>query len=128
MPFEPTDRLALGRTGLRVTRLGFGAASIGGLRIPPSWTAAAPTVRLVAATSPTTSISAAPTVAPGGLFSDMALTNMAGQAMATSAPRHRPGATSAVIKPNYGVPVARQIENCDSAAVMRFYRLFATTC
>jgi D-threo-aldose 1-dehydrogenase len=31
MPFEPTDRLALGRTGLSVTRLGFGGASIGGL-------------------------------------------------------------------------------------------------
>jgi D-threo-aldose 1-dehydrogenase len=31
MPFEPTDRLTLRRTGLRVTRLGFGAASIGGL-------------------------------------------------------------------------------------------------
>ena len=31
MPFEPTERLDLGRTGLRVTRLGFGAASIGGL-------------------------------------------------------------------------------------------------
>ena len=31
MPFEPTDRLPLGRTGLQVTRLGLGAASIGGL-------------------------------------------------------------------------------------------------
>lgn len=31
MGFEPTDRLALGRTGLSVTRLGLGAASIGGL-------------------------------------------------------------------------------------------------
>jgi len=31
MPFEPTERLGLGRTGLTVTRLGFGAASIGGL-------------------------------------------------------------------------------------------------
>jgi D-threo-aldose 1-dehydrogenase len=31
MPFEPTDRLPIGRTGLNVTRLGFGGASIGGL-------------------------------------------------------------------------------------------------
>ena len=31
MSFEPTERLALGRTGLSVTRLGFGGASIGGL-------------------------------------------------------------------------------------------------
>jgi D-threo-aldose 1-dehydrogenase len=31
MPFEPTERLQLGHTGLSVTRLGFGGASIGGL-------------------------------------------------------------------------------------------------
>src|SRR5256885_12188167 len=31
MPFEPTDRSTLGRSGPTVTRLGFGAASIGGL-------------------------------------------------------------------------------------------------
>ena len=31
MPFDPTDRLPLGGTGLQVTRLGLGAASIGGL-------------------------------------------------------------------------------------------------
>jgi D-threo-aldose 1-dehydrogenase len=31
VPFEPTERVDVGRTGLRVTRLGFGAASIGGL-------------------------------------------------------------------------------------------------
>ena len=31
MPFEPTERVALGRTGLEVTRLGFGSAPIGGL-------------------------------------------------------------------------------------------------
>ena len=31
MPYEPTERLELGRTGLRPTRLGLGAASIGGL-------------------------------------------------------------------------------------------------
>jgi D-threo-aldose 1-dehydrogenase len=36
MPFEPTERIALGPTGLRVTRLGFGAASIGGLFRPVS--------------------------------------------------------------------------------------------
>jgi len=31
MPFEPTDRMPLGGTGLSLTRLGLGAASIGGL-------------------------------------------------------------------------------------------------
>ncbi len=36
MPFEPTERLSLGRTGLRLTRLGFGGASIGGLFEPVS--------------------------------------------------------------------------------------------
>jgi D-threo-aldose 1-dehydrogenase len=34
VPFEPTERVPLGRTGLRVTRLGFGGASIGGLFAP----------------------------------------------------------------------------------------------
>jgi D-threo-aldose 1-dehydrogenase len=34
MPFEPTERRSLGRTGLRLTRLGFGGASIGGLFEP----------------------------------------------------------------------------------------------
>jgi D-threo-aldose 1-dehydrogenase len=36
MPFEPTERVVLGRAGLAVTRLGFGAASIGGLFSPVS--------------------------------------------------------------------------------------------
>jgi D-threo-aldose 1-dehydrogenase len=36
MPFEPTEIVPLGRTSLRVTRLGFGAASIGGLFSPVS--------------------------------------------------------------------------------------------
>ena len=31
MPFDPTERVPLGQTGLRVTRLGLGLASIGGL-------------------------------------------------------------------------------------------------
>jgi D-threo-aldose 1-dehydrogenase len=31
MPFDPTERVPLGRSGLAVTRLGFGGASIGGL-------------------------------------------------------------------------------------------------
>jgi PPE-repeat protein len=73
------------------------AASIGGLTVPPSWTAAAPTVRLVAATSPTTSMSAAPTVAPGSQLSDMAAASMAGQAMAATARRGRPGTTPVVV-------------------------------
>jgi len=31
MPFEPTERVAIGRTGVTVTKLGFGCAPIGGL-------------------------------------------------------------------------------------------------
>lgn len=36
MPFDPTERVVLGRTGLSVTRLGFGGASLGGLYRPVS--------------------------------------------------------------------------------------------
>ena len=31
MPFDPSEQVPLGRSGLEVTRLGFGTASIGGL-------------------------------------------------------------------------------------------------
>jgi D-threo-aldose 1-dehydrogenase len=34
MPYDPFERVSLGRTGLSVTRLGFGGASIGGLFTP----------------------------------------------------------------------------------------------
>ena len=34
MPFEPFERIPLGRTSLTVTRLGFGGGSIGGLFRP----------------------------------------------------------------------------------------------
>lgn len=44
MPFEPTELIPLGRTGLRVTRLGFGGASIGGLYSPVADDAASATL------------------------------------------------------------------------------------
>ena len=44
MPFEPTEIVPLGRTGLRVSRLGFGGASIGGLFAPVSDDEAAATL------------------------------------------------------------------------------------
>ncbi len=34
MPYEPFERVPLGRTALRITRLGLGGASIGGLYRP----------------------------------------------------------------------------------------------
>ena len=45
MPFEPVDRVRLGRTGVEVTRLGFGGASIGGLFRPVADDDAIATVR-----------------------------------------------------------------------------------
>jgi D-threo-aldose 1-dehydrogenase len=45
MPFDPTERVSLGRTGLAVTRLGFGGASIGGLFTDVDDDAAIATVR-----------------------------------------------------------------------------------
>jgi D-threo-aldose 1-dehydrogenase len=45
MPFDPIERVPLGRTGLTVTRLGFGGASIGGLFSDIDENAAIATVR-----------------------------------------------------------------------------------
>jgi D-threo-aldose 1-dehydrogenase len=45
MPFDPIQRVALGRTGLSVSRLGFGGASIGGLFSDVDDDAAIATVR-----------------------------------------------------------------------------------
>jgi D-threo-aldose 1-dehydrogenase len=45
MPFDPGERRALGRTGVMVTRLGFGGASIGGLYRPVPVDDAVATVR-----------------------------------------------------------------------------------
>lgn len=45
MPFDPTERIPLGRTGLSVSRLGFGGASIGGLFAEVDEDAAIATVR-----------------------------------------------------------------------------------
>ena len=44
MPYEPTAMVPLGDTGLHVTRLGFGGASIGGLKVASQsgWFAARP--------------------------------------------------------------------------------------
>jgi PPE-repeat protein len=95
-----TGGIARGSTGLSAGGSGTPAtadvgraASIGGLTVPQSWTAAAPTVRLVDATSPTTSISAAPTIgagSPDSLLPAMPVASMAGRAMTGTAPRARP--------------------------------------
>ena len=45
MPFDPFERVPLGRTGLAVTRLGLGGASIGGLFTPVADVAAVDVVR-----------------------------------------------------------------------------------
>lgn len=45
MPYDPFERIHLGRTDLSVTRLGFGGASIGGLFTPVADDAAAAVVR-----------------------------------------------------------------------------------
>ena len=76
------------------------ATSVGGLSVPPAWTAAAPAIRLAAVAVPATSLSAAPEVfatSPGSLFSEMALASMAGRAIGgpvSPGRRERVGATT----------------------------------
>jgi PPE-repeat protein len=69
------------------------AASVGVLSVPPTWTAAAPAMRLAAVALPATSLGAAPEVfasSPGSLFSQIALASMAGGAIGRAvSPRGR---------------------------------------
>jgi PPE-repeat protein len=64
------------------------ASSVGALSVPPSWTAAAPEIRLAALALPASSLGAAPEVfagSPGSLFSEMTLASMAGRAISGTA-------------------------------------------
>jgi PPE-repeat protein len=66
------------------------AGLVGGLSVPKSWAAAAPAIRPVAAVLPGTGLGAASAIAAdgqGGLFSDMALSSLAGRAIAGTAAR-----------------------------------------
>ncbi|OBJ04741.1 PPE domain-containing protein [Mycobacterium sp. 1465703.0] len=65
------------------------ANTVGGLSVPPGWTAAAPAIRPAAVVLPTTTAGAAAEAAAaaapsgaGGLFGEMAVASMAGRAMA----------------------------------------------
>ncbi|OBF12605.1 hypothetical protein A5730_03385 [Mycobacterium sp. ACS4054] len=60
------------------------ANTVGGLSVPPAWTAAAPAIRPAALALPATSVGAAPASSgtSGSLFGEMAAAGMAGRAMA----------------------------------------------
>jgi PPE-repeat protein len=85
-----TPRLAMawGPAEVPSVTAGLGRAPmVGGLSVPPGWTAAAPEIRLAAVTLPATSLGAAPevmTASPGTLFSEMTLANMASRAIGGS--------------------------------------------
>ncbi|MCA2317748.1 SHOCT domain-containing protein, partial [Mycobacterium sp. WUMAC-025] len=92
--------------GFGLASAGLGEANaVGGLSVPPGWTAAAPAIRPAALALPATSAGAA--AAPSGtgsLFGEMAVASMAGRAMAgTSAmgrERSRPDTAKAPRDPN----------------------------
>ncbi|MGH3551094.1 MAG: PE/PPE C-terminal domain-containing protein, partial [Mycobacterium sp.] len=63
------------------------AALVGSLSVPQGWTEAAPAIRTLAAALPT-NLAAAPTASlagEGGVFSQMALSSLAGRAVAATA-------------------------------------------
>jgi hypothetical protein len=65
--------------------------------VPQGWTEAAPAIRTLAATLPT-NVAAAPTASlagEGGVFSQMALSSLAGRAVAATATRSAGGASAA---------------------------------
>jgi PPE-repeat protein len=73
------------------------AALVGSMSVPPGWTQAAPAIRTLAATLPT-NLAAVPTASlagESGVFSQMALSSLAGRAVATAATRSMGGAAVA---------------------------------
>lgn len=74
------------------------AAVVGSLSVPQGWTEAAPAIRTLAAALPT-NLAAAPTASlagESGVFSQMALSSLAGRAVATTATRSMGGAAVGV--------------------------------
>jgi PPE-repeat protein len=64
------------------------AALVGSMSVPQGWTQAAPEVRMLAAALPTNLVAAAPEASlasQGGVFSQMALSSLAGRAVAATA-------------------------------------------
>jgi PPE-repeat protein len=91
----------LGAVGPTLSASLGGSASVGALSVPPTWTAAAPAMRLAAVALPTTSLSAAAEAfagGPGSLFSEMALASMAGRAIGGSVSPGRWGRVAATTR------------------------------
>jgi PPE-repeat protein len=74
------------------------AALVGGMSVPQGWTQAAPEIRTIAATLPT-ELAAAPAAAlaggESGVFSQMALSSLAGRAVAAAATQSAGGSAAA---------------------------------
>jgi PPE-repeat protein len=93
LPPASSGTAALGQAGLGggLVSAGIGRAGlVGGLSVPNTWAAAAPAIRPVATVLPGTSATTAPAVAVAGqrsLFSDMALSSLAGRAVGGTAAR-----------------------------------------
>lgn len=78
------------------------AGLVGALSVPPSWSAATPAIRMLAAALPGTSLDAAPTIleaAPGGLFGAMGLASLAGGALGGTASRGAVSPSKGATKP-----------------------------
>jgi PPE family protein/putative oligomerization/nucleic acid binding protein len=100
-PVPPSPFPVITNLGTSSASAGMGAANtVGGLSVPPAWTAATPAVRPVAMALPATSLGAAAEASTGGagsVFSQLALASMAGRAMAGTGGagrRERVGATA----------------------------------
>jgi PPE-repeat protein len=93
LPPASSGTAALGQAGLGggLVSAGIGRAGlVGELSVPNTWAAAAPAIRPVATVLPGTSATTAPAVAvagQGSLFSDMALSSLAGRAVGGTAAR-----------------------------------------
>jgi PPE-repeat protein len=75
------------------------AAVVGSMSVPQGWTQAAPAIRTLAAALPTSMASApaASLAGGGGVFSQMALSSLAGRAVAAAATRSESGAAAGAL-------------------------------
>ncbi|CKS59662.1 PPE family protein [Mycobacterium tuberculosis] len=107
----------LGSTAPAISAGASQAGSVGGMSVPPSWAAATPAIRTVAAVFSSTGLQAVPAAAisEGSLLSQMALASVAGGALGGAAAR----ATGGFLGGGRVTAVKKSLKDSDSPDKLR---------